>query len=371
MYKNTRYYLFLFSILILSLATGCGGRKNPPAPKDSQEPIVSGKAGAKASGDSDEKEAAPAPKDSQEPIVSGKAGAGARDDTKTGAGGDTDPPGSFKNDSAKGGDGHDLDTTKHLAGTSPRGLPEQPLDEYTDTGEGKGAKAREDSDKHKAAALGAKEAMPSEGLPITSYPLRREAGAGDDTSSLDSFTDDDAAKGGDTPTTSAVLDRSSRFISDWKEIGRLDHAPPAVRELFPGGKPYLYKRGQKLWNTIKASVQEGGRISSTIIDQVDQLIAAATVLTSKKSEELSEEFVKDIFIEKLGGEGVDLATIPADTQRVISVVKGILAEASKPAEVSEESPAQPGDKQKLQAEAELAEKMIEYLDLLEKFITDT
>ncbi|MEM7383020.1 MAG: hypothetical protein AAF400_01720 [Bacteroidota bacterium] len=377
MYKNTKGHLFLFSILILSLATGCGGwGKKPPAPKDSHAPKGDGEEAVPAPKDShapkgDGEEAVPAPKDSHAPEGDGEEAVPAPKDSHVPkGGGETGHVGSPK---AYPVDGYYSSSDDTLAKSTV-------LDRSSE-GDGEAGEEKGDSDGEEAVPA-PKDSHAPEGDGETG----EEKGDSDGEEAVPAPKDSHVPKGGgetghvgspkaypvdghysssdDTLAKSTVLDRSSEFISAWKKIGESKkNTPPAVKMLFhkDNGILRLYERGKKLWDTIKASVQEVEGLRSEIIARVDELIAAATELTSKKPEELSEEF-----IEKLVGRGVDLATIPVGTQEAISAVRERLEEVSKPAEASEENPAQPGEQQK-----QWAKEMIKYLDLLEQFIPDT
>lgn len=177
---------------------------------------------------------------------------------------------------------------------------------------------------------------------------------------------------------SAVIKQAAIFTIQWKKIGGiLDNTPPAIKELFPRGKPALGKRGEKFWKITKESVQEeGGNLSAATgelgqaVKQVESLVGAATALAILDPKKLSEEDLKVHFVEKLGGSGVDLATIPEEVKGAISVVRTILRKhievgRAPSDDMSEEA------KNTLQANGQKTEKMVAYLDLLEWFIAGT
>jgi len=167
-----------------------------------------------------------------------------------------------------------------------------------------------------------------------------------------------------------VVAKTVEFLEDWKALGAVSKNPK-FDMIFSSRRANCYRRSRDLWLMIRkhftitdeTSKKRKPLYKDTLtqelkhaLDKVDKLTTAVGALDNAKSKEESKglslpENAVQAFVEKLGGQGSDVATIPNDVKEAINKVSILI------------------QRQKSQIGVESVSKMVEYLSLLERFIT--
>lgn len=165
------------------------------------------------------------------------------------------------------------------------------------------------------------------------------------------------------------LDKVEKFLEAWQKIGKQAGARE-LAALFK--KSNLEVRGGLSWAAIKSSFgKAGGPFSNAsqevlqAVDQIDKLITATTALAEANLKKLlSEEFIEESFVTVLGGQGNDLATIPAVVEKAIGELIEILQN-----ETNHISKKRRANQQNFKISKAIANQMVQYLELLKEFLT--